>query len=179
MIETALWRRLDMPGHDAARIESVPGGHLLEGTAVFRHDDGPATISYRVDLAPDWSTRRGLLRGFVGTKAVGNEILRGPGGWTLDGVAQPDLGQLLDLDLGFTPATNLQQLRRVPLAIGQQADIRVAWFDIGAERLVDLPQHYRRLDEHRYAYRGFSYQATLEMAPSGFVRLYPDLWAME
>lgn len=179
MVETALWRRLDVAGHDAARIETVPGGYLLEGTAVFRHEDGPASVSYRLDLAPDWSTRRGLLRGFVGAKTLEHEILRGADGWTLDGVAQPGLGHLLDLDLGFTPATNLQQLRRVPLEIGEEAGIRVAWFDIGAERLVELPQHYRRLDATRYAYRGFSYQATLELAPSGFVRLYPHLWEMD
>ena len=179
MIETALWRRLDTPGHDAARIATAADGRRLEGTAVFRHEDGPAAISYRLDLAPDWSTRRGLLRGFAGAKAVEHEILRGPDGWTLDGVAQPALGHLLDLDLGFTPATNLQQLRRVPLEIGQEADIRVVWFDVAAERLVELPQYYRRLDEYRYSYRGFSYQGVLQMAPSGFVRLYPDLWEMD
>jgi len=178
MIETALWRRLDVTGHDAARIETTSDGHRLQGTAVFHHESGPASISYRLDLAPDWSTLRGLLRGFVGTEMLEHEILRGPDGWTLDGAAQPGPGHLLDLDLGFTPATNLQQLRRVPLEIGEEADIKVAWFDVGAERLVELPQHYRRLDANRYAYRGFSYQATLELAPSGFVRLYPDLWEM-
>ncbi len=179
MIETALWKRLDVTGHDAARIETVGGGYVLEGTTVFRHEDGPACVSYSLDVAPDWSTRRGLVRGFAGERAFAHEIVRDAGGWTLDGAAQPGLAHLVDLDLGFTPATNLQQLRRVPLAIGEAADIRVAWFDVGAERLVELPQSYRRLDESRYDYRGFSYAATLEMAPSGFVKLYPELWEME
>ena len=179
MIETAFWKRLDVSGHDAARIGTVSGGHVLEGTAVFRHEDGPASVSYRLDIAPDWSTRRGLVRGFAGERVFEHEIVRGAGGWTLDGAAQPGLAHLMDLDLGFTPATNLQQLRRVPLAVGEEAEIRVAWFDVGAARLVELPQSYRRLDESRYAYRGFSYAATLEMAPSGFVRLYPQLWEME
>lgn len=179
MIETALWKRLDVTGHDAARIETAPGGHLLQGTAVFRHEDGPACVSYSLDIAPDWSTRRGLVQGFAGERAFALEIVRDADGWTLDGVAQPGLAHLMDLDLGFTPATNLQQLRRMPLAIGEAADIKVAWFDVGAERLVELPQYYRRLDESRYAYRGFSYAATLEMAPSGFVKLYPELWEME
>lgn len=179
MIETALWKRLDMTGHDAARIEAVPGGHHLQGTAVFRHEDGPACVSYSLDIAPDWSTRRGLVRGFAGERAFEHEIVREAGGWTLDGVAQPELAHLMDLDLGFTPATNLQQLRRVPLAIGEAADIKVAWFDVGAEQLVELPQSYRRLDESRYDHRSFSYAATLEMAASGFVKLYPELWEME
>lgn len=179
MIETALWKRLDVAGHDAARIETVPGGHLLQGTAVFRHEDGPACVSYQLDIAPDWSTRRGRVRGFAGQKSFDHEIVRDANGWTLDGVAQPELAQLVDLDLGFTPATNLQQLRRVRIGVGEAADIKVVWFDVGAERLVELPQSYRRLDESRYAYRGFSYAATLEMAASGFVRLYPELWEME
>ncbi|MBX3575349.1 MAG: putative glycolipid-binding domain-containing protein [Mesorhizobium sp.] len=179
MIETAFWKRLDVAGHDAARIETLADGHRLEGRAVFWHEHGPASVSYRLDLAPDWSTRRGLVRGFAGELGFEHDIVREGDGWTLDGVAQPGLGHLLDLDLGFTPATNLQQLRRVRLEIGQEADIRVAWFDVGAERLVELPQYYRRLDEYRYAYRGFSYQATLELAPNGFVRLYPDLWEMD
>jgi hypothetical protein len=61
------------------------------------------------------------------------------------------------------------------------ADVNVAWYDIGVEQLVVLPQIYRRIDAQSYAYDSptADYRATLEIAPSGFVRLYPDLWVME
>jgi hypothetical protein len=63
---------------------------------------------------------------------------------------------------------------------GQAADIPVVWFDLKQTRLIELPQHYACLDgeAYRYASPQGSYEAVLEIAPSGFVRLYPDLWRM-
>jgi len=65
--------------------------------------------------------------------------------------------------------------------IGKAVDLPVAWLAVGADRLVELPQVYRRLDEHSYAYlaRSVSYEATLILASNGFVRRYPGLWEME
>ena len=93
----------------------------------------------------------------------------------------PGLGDLLHLDFGFTPSTNLQQLRHADLAVGEEADIPAAWFDIGEATLTRLPQHYRRTAEDLYHYDSptAGYEAVLELAPNGFVRLYPELWEME
>ena len=93
----------------------------------------------------------------------------------------PGLGDLIHLDFGFTPATNLQQLMHADLAVGEEAEIPAAWFDIGEATLVRLAQHYRRTAADRYWYSSpaAGYEATLEMAASGFVRLYPGLWEME
>ena len=78
-------------------------------------------------------------------------------------------------------ATNLQQLRHARLAVGEEAAIPAAWFDIGEATLVRLPQRYRRIAEDRYWYSSpeSDYEAVLEMAENGFVRLYPGLWEME
>jgi hypothetical protein len=67
------------------------------------------------------------------------------------------------------------------LKIGERAEFSVAWFDIGKERLVDLPQIYERRDETRYWYESptADYEAMLEIDSSGFARVYPDLWEME
>ena len=56
-----------------------------------------------------------------------------------------------------------------------------AWFDIGEAGLVRLPQQYRRIADDRYWYSSPTggYEAVLEMAGNGFVRLYPELWEME
>lgn len=35
---TILWRRLDRPGHEAARLIHQPSDWHLTGTAVFTHD---------------------------------------------------------------------------------------------------------------------------------------------
>ena len=182
MTEFAMWKRLDTRGHDAAQLRTDrDGGYVLEGMTVFRHESEPACLSYRVDLAPDWSTTRGKVTGFIGSNRFERMIEFSARGWSVDGVVQPGLAHLRDLDFGFTPATNLHQLRRVAPKIGEAVDLPVAWLAVGADRLVELPQVYTRVDEHSYAYlaRSVSYEAILILASNGFVRVYPDLWEME
>lgn len=175
-----LWRRLDVPGHDACRLlRSEEGGWRLEGAATFRHEGRPAAVRYELDCDSEWRTRRGLVDGWIGTRAIQFRIERGPrGAWTLDGRQFDGLEPCLDLDFGFTPATNLTQLRRVGLEIGQGADVSVAWLDLDAGRLELLAQRYERLsvEEYRYEAPRFGYYALLEVEPSGFVRRYPGLW---
>jgi hypothetical protein len=177
----ALWRRLDVPGHDAALLSRTQAGWSLTGAAVFKHADGPAAVDYRVELDATWRTVRGKASGFVGERRFDHRISREPGGWRLDGVLIEGLAHLVDLDFGFTPATNLQQVRRLGLKIGEAAELPVAWFDIGMSALVELPQRYERRDATRYWYVAPSvpYEGMIELAESGFVKHYPGLWAAE
>ncbi len=177
----ALWRRLDTVGTDAARLFRNGPGWRLAGTAVFLHEKEPARLDYELDLDPDWSTTRGVIRGFLGRRTVDQTILRDAAGWSMNGVRVAGLEHLKDLDLGFTPATNLPYLRRAHLAIGEAIDRAVAWWEPGAATLIELPQHYRRRDEHTFWYESPTgpYKAELELAASGFVRNYPQLWVLE
>lgn len=174
-----LWRRLDVPGHDACRL--VPGDDAwqLEGTAVFRHEGVPAGLAYRVDCDGKWRTREGFVRGWVGARAIDLHIERTPGGvWTLNGQLVPDVEGCIDLDLGFTPATNLLQLRRAALPIGHSADIPVAWLDAPGGTLELLQQRYERRTARGYWYEAprFGYSALLAVNAAGFVNNYPRLW---
>jgi hypothetical protein len=177
---TAFWRRLDVPGRDAARVSQTSTGYELLGQSVFRDPRGPAALRYILDLAPDWSTREGRITGFIGERAVDTHIVRTRDGWTLDG-KNFGMTDVVDLDLGFTPATNMAQLRRAGLPVGDAASFDVAWLDAGEEELVRLPQEYRRLSEFDYDYNSptASYRATIVLAPSGFASVYPGLWEIE
>ncbi len=136
-IDTILWRRLNAAGHDACRLVQRDGIWRLEGAAAFEHEGVPACLAYEVNCDDEWHTREGVVHGWVGARLLDFRITRTPGGiWTLNGQAVPHLDGCVDLDLGFTPATNLFQLRRVALQIGQAADIPVAWLDVPAGTLV-------------------------------------------
>ena len=176
----AFWRRMDAPGHDAAMLAPGDDGWTLTGFAAFQ-EKGPTGLRYQVDLARDFTTRSARIDGFRCGEPFVHRFRRDGQGWFLDDRLMPGLDDLVHLDFGFTPSTNLQQLRHAGLAIGEEAEIPAAWFDIGEESLVRLPQHYLRLAEERmqYASPTAGYEAVLELASSGFVRLYPDLWAME
>lgn len=179
-IAQALWKRLDTPGHDAAFLFETQSGYQLRGTAVFKADTGAARIAYCVELDRAWRARAGHVTGEIGDRVVAHRMEHSQGGWSLDGIAVAGLAQLQDLDFGFTPATNMPALRRAALEVGQEADMPAAWFDLDPPRLVALPQRYRRQAHAQYDYHSptAEYRAVLELAPSGFVRVYPGLWEM-
>jgi hypothetical protein len=113
---------------------------------------------------------------------VDYRVRRAPDGtWTLNGAPVRGLEAYVDLDLAITPATNLQQLRRVPLPVGAATELPVAWLDVMAGTLAALPQRYERRAERAYWYEAPSvgYAGLLELAPTGFIRHYPGLWAAE
>lgn len=175
---SAFWQRLDVPGYDTALFGPSGNGWRVRGTSVFHDERGPVSAVYEVAVDHNFETQSGIVHGFVGTRPYDHEIVRDAYGWVLDGHRVPGLSNLVDLDFGFTPATNLQQLRRVALGIGDRAEFAVAWFDIGEDTLIELPQIYERREARRYWYESpqGDYRATLELADTGFVTLYPSLW---
>ena len=128
--QAILWRRLDQPGHEAARLWFDEISWHLAGTALFAHDQKPC---------------------------------------------------LLDLDLNFSPSTNLLPLRRMALDIGQTAIVKAAWLRFPSFTLEPLDQVYRRLavETYRYESAGGEFVRDLTVNPAGFVTSYPDFWALE
>jgi hypothetical protein len=181
LVASALWRRLDTPGHEACRLERRDAGWMLEGTAVFLHSTGSASIVYSVECGVGWETLSGKIGGRLGERFLDYAITRRGRVWMVNDRPVPGLEHLVDLDLGFTPATNLQQLRRVPIEPGQAVQLPVAWFDVDAGTLTELPQTYERRGELAFWYGSPSvgYKGLLELAPNGFIRHYPGLWEME
>lgn len=182
MFISALWRRLDTPGHDAVQVVRAGDGWRLDGAAVFAHQLGPARLSYWVDCASDWRTLRGGVAGWVGDDRCDVAVERSEtGAWRLDGEAVEGLESCLDLDFGFTPATNYLQLQRCALGIGDTISFSVAWLDVPGSSLTELPQRYERRTAATYWYESPQgpYSALLELADSGFVRTYPGLWTLE
>jgi uncharacterized protein len=176
----AFWHRLDLPGSDAAHVSQTADGYELCVKTVFLDPRGPTALRYLLNLSPDWSTREGRIHGFVGEQAVDLHIVRTQHGWTLNG-RDFGMAKALDLDLGFTPATNMAQHKRIALSIGDDAAFDVAWLDTGADNLQLLPQQYRRVSEFGYDYCSptTGYQAAMTLAPNGFAAVYPGLWKME
>ncbi|HVU51807.1 MAG TPA: putative glycolipid-binding domain-containing protein [Polyangia bacterium] len=179
---SVLWRRLDSPGHDACSLTESDGGWRLAGTAVFVHEGGPARLDYDLACDGSWRTLRGEVSGWIGAKPVAHATTRSEDGrWIHDGAAVPGLEACVDLDLGFSPATNLLQLRRLALAEGQAADAPAAWLDVTTGALELLAQRYERRAALAYWYEAprFGYAALLEVDALGFVRRYPGLWEVE
>lgn len=181
IVASILWRRLDMPGHDACRLERHGEAWQLDGAAVFRDASGrPARLDYRVHCNKAWHAQWGRVRGWIGGMAVEFALARrADGTWCFNDEPVPGTAHCIDLDLGFTPATNLLPLRRLKLAPGEGAAAPAAWVDLDDPGLSPLEQHYERRTEADYWYQAarFDYAAMLVVTQDGFVSHYPELWA--
>lgn len=182
-IATLLWRRLDAPGHDACRLERSDLAWQLDGAAVFRHaNGGTAQLHYRVRCDRQWHTQSAIVRGWLGDSAVDLAVTRGSRGWVISDQSVPELSHCVDLDLGFTPATHLLQLRRLNLAVGESAKLAAATLDLRDGSLGLLAQHYQRLSTDRYSYGApqlAAERAELAVNEDGFVLDCPGRWVSE
>ena len=151
------WRRLDVAGREEARIHQTEAGWRLAGDLEVQEAGVHARISYTIDCERDWRTRRALISGST-TKPIRFEFVAdGSGVWRLNGTPLPLVAGALDIDLGFTPATNLLPIRRLALAVGERADVRTAWVRFPELRVEALDQTYAR-----EAPRVFRYHATVD-----------------
>lgn len=136
-----LWRRLDRPGHDAAWLRFEAGEWHLDGAAVWSDARGPAQIAYSLSCGEDWTSRSARLLGRVGGQGLSLSIRRGSGGeWRVNGDEVPGSHGLVDLDLGFTPATNTIALNRLKQAGG--GDSAALWLGGGDWQPQPLHQGY-------------------------------------
>ena len=118
-------------------------------------------------------------------KAPAGTLYRGRDGmWTLNGNLCPSVAGCEDLDLNFTPATNLLPLRRLDMAVGSKAVVRSAWLEWPSAALAPLTQRYARRSETEYDYEadlpgGEKFAAVLRVQQRGWVIEYGELWRAE
>lgn len=177
---TIMWRRIDSEGTDACSFDLFGDNYAISGTAHYQHSSGPARLQYKVSFNADWSSRSALVNGWVGTTRIDFSLSRNlDGSWFINGQKIDGADGLLDVDLGFTPATNTSAIRRLGLAIGREVETTAVWLDADEWCFKPLKQVYRRLSETDYAYRSPShdYSAILVTDGFGIIQLYPQLWA--
>lgn len=176
-----LWRRLDCPGHEWARLSGTPAAPRLRGTAIFIEERIPARLDYRITCDAKWSTLSAEVLGWIGDRKVILRIERDALGlWRMFGRPIDSVGGCDDVDLSFSPATNLLAIRRLGLGIGEEGEARAAWLRFPAMDLVPLVQRFRRISEREYAYESDNgFATTLLTGAEGFVIEYPPLWTAE
>ena len=180
--ESILWRRLDLPGYEFCRLFLQNSNWRLAGTAVFAHNQQPCQLDYVVICNSEWKTLSGRVGGFVGEEAVQIELsVDSAHRWRLNGRECPEVAGCIDIDLAFSPSTNLLPIRRLDLAIGQEAKVMAAWLRFPSFTLEPLDQLYRRIDAATYRYEsaGGAFVTELQVNAAGFVALYPNLWQVE
>jgi hypothetical protein len=183
-----LWRRLDRPGHEAARVD----GTSIIGAAAFAHDGEACALAYTVFCDEAWRTRCALVNGFVGARKIEIRIDVDGDRWLLNGNEVEAVRGCIDVDFNFSPSTNLLPIRRLlwrtgtlacPSAPGEEGTgkgacppLRAAWLRFPSFTLEPLEQTYERLGERTYRYSSATgFTADIEVNEEGLPLRYPGL----
>lgn len=180
-VETAMWRRMDYPGHEAARLVHHAPFWQLGGTAVFLLDR-PCRLEFQIVCDAAWRTLHGRVSGWYGADPVRVELYTDTARrWTMSGQPAPSVAGCVDLDLAFSPATHTIPIRRLALNQGERAEVRSARLSFPELTLEPLVQTYVRTGEFTYRYEsaGGELASEIEVDPAGFVVRYPPLWLRE
>ncbi len=181
-IATVTWRALDREGEDTCRLSQAEHGWLLVGHARFRDDLGFAALDYVVRCDDGWGTLSANVAGDHGGREVQLRIWHDTGRWWLNDVEQPQVTGAGDVDLSFTPATNLMPMRRLQASREIAQDVTAAWLRYPEPGLHRLDQTYRRTglpDVVSYSAQQTGFATDMSVDVSGFVTLYPEFWEGE
>lgn len=182
VIASILWQGILLPGHESCRLFSKDSKWHLQGTAVFSYEQQPCRLSYQVVCDHQWQTLSAEVDGWVAKDIVDVQVKTDTNQqWWLNDVEQPQIKGCTDIDLNFSPSTNLLPIRRLNLAVGEKAIVKAAWLRFPDFKLEVLPQMYQRLDESTYRYEsaGGQFVADLKVDRVGFVLEYPGIWKSE
>jgi uncharacterized protein len=176
---SAVWQRLDIRGMDSCRVFADEEGWTVEGAAAFVEKGQPAHLAYGICCDQDWTSHRAQVRGWVGARNIDVALQQTPAStWTNHGQPLAEMAGLLDVDLGFTPASNTNAIRRLNLSVGQEIETTALLLDTDDWTVRRLRQVYRRLSSNTYRYASpmHGYEAVLDVDDFGMVINYPDLW---
>lgn len=181
MQRTVVWSPLRWPGSEHMEIRDDAEGITVDGMVIVA-EGGPLRVHYRLLLDRGWVTRR-LAVAVHGGPVVSLERAS-DGLWSDEDGPRPDLEGCIDVDLSVTPFTNTLPIRRLSLAPGESADLRMVYVLVGPSvEVTAADQRYTHLDADaagaRYRYESGDFRADLDVDADGLVVEYPGLWHME
>jgi hypothetical protein len=173
---------LDLPGFESSQLISNLSSWNLNGTAVFLAGQKPCRLNYDIECDEDWQTRTVTVEGWVGNQFIELRLKHdGRGNWSLNEKECPHVKGSVDVDLNFSPSTNLLPIRRLKLEPGEEAEASAAWLRFPEFTLERLDQVYTRtgLTSYQYGSADGEFSAELEVNATGFVIRYADTWRVE
>jgi hypothetical protein len=179
LIRAGLWRWLQGPGLERFEFLRLPDAWLFRGTILTSADNGPSEVRYEILCDSAFCTRNATIsvHDNLGDRRL--EISARDGLWLENGRENQTVKGAIDIDLGWSPATNTLPIRRLGLKVGEPSgEFIAAWVRFPDLTLQPLPQEYVRLAENQYRYssRGGAFVAGLNVDEHGLVLDYEGFW---
>jgi hypothetical protein len=176
------WEPWTDPGLEHLHLRLGLDGVRADGVALRLLNGSPIRARYEIRCDAAWRVREVTVRMLDSPER--SIVLRanGEGVWNdAGGAPLPALQACVDVDVSVTPFTNTLPIRRLGLAPGQIATLRIAYVRVPDLTVDAVGQRYTCLERGaaggRYRYEGLdtSFTAELPVDPDGLVIDYPGL----
>ena len=143
---TARWQRWDHDGDETLTLRWENEGWTATGEV------GREAVTYVVRLSSTWQIRQFLLFRDLDDPDLWLAT-DGTARWgEMNGAHRVELDGCYDIDLACTPFTHSLPIRRLPLLVGDSADLRVVTVDVETLAVQVAAHRYTRLDTHRWRF---------------------------
>ena len=183
MERNIVWSRLDEPGMEHLHLIEEQHGFTAQGLLLVVKENVPYRIKYSVVCDISWHVREVRVELLDNTVPQIHLKANGKGHWTTGTNEQIiALDGCIDVDISTTPFTNTIAIQRLGLAIGEVAEITVAYIDVPTMQVMPVKQRYTCTkssdDGEHYQYAGYSsgYQAELVVDRDKLIIAYPNLF---
>jgi len=183
MQRNSVWADLEEPGMEHLDLIEGPHGFSANGLVLVVKENVPYRIRYTVSCDISWHVREvhvELLNGHASEIHLKSD---GKGHWTTSNHEQVALlDGCIDVDISATPFTNTLAIQRLGLAVGEVAEIAVAYINVPTMQVTAVKQRYTYMesndDGEHYQYAGYpsGYQAELVVDRNKLVIAYPELF---
>lgn len=177
-----LWRSLDTAGFEHVRVDrSHPGWDVYDSMLVRVHDGEVRRGGYTLIVDKSFRTLevRIMAEQEPGSMAALHLLASGDGTWTdADERRIPSLDGVIDVDIQWSPLTNMLPIRRLDLVPGEEHNIAVAYIALPELALSRMEQQYTRVNDStvRYASATRGFERDLSVDEDGVVIDYPGIF---
>ena len=174
----ARWQEWSGKGLEHLVLRERLDGIVAEGVISATVDAQHFAALYRIESDVAWRVITIQAR-VIGVDAAIYLKSDGAGKWREgSGLARPDLEGAIDVDLSVTPFTNTLPIRRLDLAEGQHAEIRVVYVSFPDLNVTIDRQRYTCLKKDQYRYESLDSEFTrdIDVDADGLIVTYPGLF---
>ncbi|WP_170181808.1 putative glycolipid-binding domain-containing protein [Phreatobacter stygius] len=181
VLSSTVWRRvLDDKAYEHCSVKQVGGGLVVCGSIVAVSGDAPALCHYELTCSADLDQAFALTLTCAHRGREPSLRLRrsAAASWLVDDLPAAQLDGCTDIDIEWTPATNLLPIRRLAAAPGSVLDVTAAWVRLPGLAIEPTHQRYERIaaDRVRYTNVPSGFTAILTVDPRGMPVDYEGIW---
>lgn len=182
MAQEYVWQARDSAGFEHVRLDrSHPGWDVFDSMIVREHEGRIVRGGYTLIVDKVFRTLeiRIMAEKEPGRMAALHLLASGDGTWTdVDERRIPALDGAIDVDIAWSPLTNMLPVRRLDLHIGEEREIAVAYIALPSLEVRPMTQRYTRLDAStiRYVSQDGAFTRDIAIDQDGMVVEYPGLF---